>query len=425
MVVNSTKLIRTMKVVLAILITLGIIFASAVALYFKRIWDDPSKSFNTAGNYVFTDESGVSHEYNQGVISFLIVGLDSSEEREDDNMGYRADTIMVCVVDTDNNTASLVSIPRDTKARVQVLNAQGKPTKMVTTKINAAFSYGFSPDKFGYENTLSAVNELFNSTGVKINPISNYIGADMDDFVAIANLMGGVPVQLRQDIPGIGKAGEWVPLQGEKALEFVRIRKGKGLTGMDTDRTERQRDFIKAMAVRLQELGGRESIIRLYNDCVNNGLVKTNLTIEQVYALSASVENIDLDTVIFEMMPGYINDAEGEGYWHVNKTQLKTMVLDLFYNAQEGLGMPTAGSTSEYTKQPYENNHSTKTEYIYTSKSKKTTSKTSTKKKSTTKSSSKKTSSSKSTTTQNDETTKKTTTEETTTTKATQADSDE
>lgn len=385
MVVNTKKLMRTMKILLVVLIVIALTGGVSVALYLKNIWDNPSQSFGSKANFVVVDDTGVKHEYNQGVISFVVIGLDSDEDREEANKGYRSDVIMVCVIDTDKNQASLVSIPRDTKARVQVLNSEGKPTRMVTTRINAAFSYGFSPDKYGYQNTLDAVNTLLNSTGVSIDPITHYIGADMDDFVYVADLLGGVDLQLEQDVPGFGSAGEWIHLEGEKALDYVRIRKGKGLTGMDTDRTTRQRGFIKAVAARMQSLGGRETIPRLYNDCIKTGHIDTNLTTEHIYAIAASVEEIDLDWVLFTMLPGYINDNEGEGYWHVNKTQLKTMVLDLFYNAQQGMGLPTAGSTSEITTaEP--GDYSTKTQYTYTRKttsdstkktSKKTTEKTS------------------------------------------------
>lgn len=378
MVVNSQKLIRTMKILLGVLLTAGVGCAAAVGLYVKGIWDDPTKSFGGGANFVVTDDAGVTHQYNQGIISFLIVGLDSNEEREAAHKGYRSDVIMVCVVDTQKNQASLISVPRDTRSRVQVLNSEGKPTKMVTTRINAAFSYGFSPDKYGYQNTMAAVNELFNVDGVKIDPITTYIGADMDNFVHVANLLGGVDLQLPYDVPGFGAGGEWIHLEGEKALDYVCIRKGKGLTGMDTDRTERQRGFLKAVAVKMQQLGALSTIPKLYNDCVRQGYVQTNLTIEQIYALSASIDQIDMESVVFEMLPGYINDNEGVGYWHVNRTQLKKMILDLFYNAQQGNGMPTAFSTSAITSSTV--GDGTKTEYNYKGKtttkstSKKTTS---------------------------------------------------
>lgn len=365
MVVNSKKMIRSMKIMLAVLITVVVVFAGAAALYLKSIKDDPSKMFGGNANFSVTDEAGNKHQYNQGTIAFAIVGLDSSGEREDANMGYRSDVMMVCVVDTDNNQASIISIPRDTKARVQVLNSEGKPTRMVTTKMNAAFSYGFSPDKYGYENTLAAINELFKSSGVNISPITTYIGADMDDFVMAANLIGGVELQLPQDVPGFGSQGEWVHLNGDRALDYVRIRSGGRLSGMDTDRTDRQRGYIKAVASRIQQLGSLATVPKIYNECVKEGYIKTNLTVEQMYAISSSLENIKMDEVMFTMLPGYVNDNEGPGYWHVNKTQLKAMILDVFYNSDTGY-VPTPHATNL----PSNDTPGTKTEYTYSRKTK-------------------------------------------------------
>lgn len=413
MVVNTQKLLRTLKIVLAVLITIGVVFGAAVALYLKGIADDPTKAFGKSANFVVTDDSGVTHEYNQGVVSFLIVGLDSSEERENNSMGYRADVIMVCVVDTNNKQASLISVPRDTKARVQVLNSEGKPTRMVTTRINAAFSYGFSPDKYGYQNTLDAVNDLFSVDGVKIDPITTYVGADMDDFVMAANLIGGVDLQLPHDVPGFGSGGDWIHLEGERALDYVRIRKGKGLTGMDTDRTERQRGFLRAVAGKMQQEGALKTVPKIYNECVREGYIHTNMTIDQMYAISASLEDIYLDTVVFSMLPGYINDNEGVGYWHVNKTDLKSMILDIFYNAQQGNGIPTALPTLDSPTSSRKGTGNTKTEYTYTKK--KTSTSGTTTKKTTEKTTAKPTTTEKTTTAKT--TTQKTTTK--TTTKAT------
>ncbi|MBQ9625495.1 MAG: LCP family protein, partial [Clostridia bacterium] len=329
MATETSKIITVMKVLLAFLLTIAIAGGAAIALYVKSIRDNPNKAFANTVNFQAVDDEGVVHTYNQGVISFLIVGIDSNDEREKRREGYRSDVMMICVIDTDKNQASLISVPRDTKARVQVLNASGKPTKMINTKINASMAYGYGPDKFGYQNTLAAINDLLNSTGVQVNPIQHYIGADMDDFVKIANLMGGVDVELPQNVPGFGSKGETVHLEGEKALTYVRIRSGKGLTGSDTDRTTRQRGFIKAVAMKMQQQGAMKTIPQIYNDAINKGCIQTNLSLDQIYAISASMQDINFEEVVFAMVPGYFKTESGASYWFVNKTDFKQMILDL------------------------------------------------------------------------------------------------
>ena len=60
--------------------------------------------------------------------TIMIMGVD---EREDD-VG-RSDTLMVATIDPDRDKAALLSIPRDTRVKIQ---------KHGYDKINAAFAYG-------------------------------------------------------------------------------------------------------------------------------------------------------------------------------------------------------------------------------------------------------------------------------------------
>ena len=322
--VNPQKMKRTIKVLFITLIIMMLAVGAFGFAYFKMN--------DNKGDQTFTDDGGNTHQINEGVISFMVFGLDSDDARESANKGYRTDVMMLCVVDTDKNTASLVSLPRDTEAKVQVLNSEGKVRKTVTTKLNAAFSYGFSPNKYGYENAMAAINDVFDTGILKIDEIENYVGFDMDGFVGIVDALGGVEIELPQDVPGFGKEGQVITLNSKQALEYVRIRKGQGLTGSDLDRTTRQRGFVLACIKKLRESNPITVLPKIYEECIKKGYLKTNMSLRQITAVASAVSNLELEEASMEMLPGYLYG----GYWVPDDNKVAEMLLRLYYNTEDG-----------------------------------------------------------------------------------------
>lgn len=67
----------------------------------------------------------LSDSINNNVINILLLGVDSSEERESMKMGYRSDSIIVTSVSLDTKEVKMLSIPRDTYTEVP-----GKKTRI-------------------------------------------------------------------------------------------------------------------------------------------------------------------------------------------------------------------------------------------------------------------------------------------------------
>lgn len=159
----------------------------------------------------------------------MIVGADTSAYRRSIGVeGYRTDALMVVSVSVDKSRIDIISLPRDT---VDVPMANGR---IYRGKIN-----GIS-EIYGIEALRGAMSTLL---GV---PIDRYVRIDMDDFVWMVDVIGGIGVDVKTRIsdpkvdldlePGL------VEMDGATALAFSRTR-------ADTDyaRAARQQQVILAL----------------------------------------------------------------------------------------------------------------------------------------------------------------------------------
>ncbi|MDY4696666.1 MAG: LCP family protein, partial [Selenomonas montiformis] len=106
------------------------------------------------------------------IVHVMILGVD----RRADDAG-RSDTMMIASLDPDKETASLLSVPRDTRVKIDGHGYE---------KINHAYAYG------GHELSQKAVEQLL---GEKID---HYILIDTRSFARIIDAMGGVDIQVEK-----------------------------------------------------------------------------------------------------------------------------------------------------------------------------------------------------------------------------------
>jgi len=159
------------------------------------------------------------------VTNFLLLGIDA-----EGNQGYvgRSDCIMILSINNNRGSESirLISLLRDTCVPVSGYGPQ---------KLNSAFSYG------GYPLLLDTVKQQLR---IKIERV---IAVHFNAYRQAVNAIGGVDIELSADEAreiGIGRKADAYLLNGEKALEYARIRN----IGNDWGRAERQRLVVQAIA---------------------------------------------------------------------------------------------------------------------------------------------------------------------------------
>lgn len=170
-----------------------------------------------------------------GTTNFLLIG-------QNQNL---ADTMILCSVDRDRKTMTLVSFLRDLYLPIPAY--KGHPSDR--NRMNACYYWGSKwagDPKGGMELLCLCIQENF---GIGID---HCISVDFDAFAQAIDLMGGVEIELTEQEANylskkVGYVGDMEPgmqtLSGLEALAYSRIRK----IDSDVQRTRRQRKVLSAL----------------------------------------------------------------------------------------------------------------------------------------------------------------------------------
>ena len=183
-----------------------------------------------------------------------------------DQVGSNADTMIVCMYDTVNQTVGMVSIPRDTLVE--------------SGKLNAVYQDGI-------ETLRDTISDML---GI---PIDFYVGINMDGFKVLVDELGGiefnVPVHMAYDDPTQDLHIHYEPglqhLDGQDVLNVARCRKNSDGPGTypdniysaypdnDIGRTRTQQQLIAAILKKaLSNPQKINSYIEIFLEYVNTDL---------------------------------------------------------------------------------------------------------------------------------------------------------
>ncbi|MFD8985119.1 LCP family protein [Streptomyces sp. NPDC059564] len=239
-----------------------------------------------------------------GAQNILLIGSDSRSGRE--NAGYgqdkgtqRSDTTILLHLPADRKSATAVSIPRDLMTDVpSCLTPDGSRTTERFAQFNWAFEWG------GAACTIRTVEKL---SGVRID---HHMVVDFGGFKKMVDAVGGVEVCLRQPVDD-AEAALKLPagrhlLQGEQALGFVRARHSLG-NGSDTERMQRQQQFLGSLVNKVQSNGVLLNPARLYPllDAATSSVTTDPglASLRGLYELVRGVRDIPTDQVKFLTVP--------------------------------------------------------------------------------------------------------------------------
>lgn len=253
------------------------------------------------------DKSGPYQElYEQSNrVNILILG---------DNDGL-TDTIMLCSYDMTNQQLDVISVPRDTYYPRE--GYKGAAYK----KINSV--YGGE----GAVGTAKAVSDMLMNI-----PINYYAVIEFSDVKKIVDKVGGVPMNIPfhmvyddpYDKPPLHiniPEGEQV-LDGEKAVQFLRFR--KGYPQQDIGRIHAQQEFIKS-AVKQALKANLVSVVK-------TGLeeVDSDITLGMATKISTKALGLDTENMNTYMLPGESKTVNGASYWFGNSTETGEMIEEIY-----------------------------------------------------------------------------------------------
>ena len=279
--------------------------------------------------------NGKTYKKNDAIVNLLFLGIDSDDEREAQRMGYRSDMIMVCAVDTASKTATLLSVPRDTYTDVYKIGKDGSIEKTVKEKLNAAYSYGGGPRKYGASNSKACLQKFLErecdlQTPLDFTldiPIPFYASIDMDGITKIAKAVDGVEVTLDQSIPNVGSKGKTVTLKGSNAEEYLRNRHDSD--GSDFGRTSHQRTFMISLAKKIKSMGAVDAVTKLWDEFSEFG--KTDLSIDQALDFAKILNGVNIDAIQQLTIPGESKMVDGSSVVVTDEAATLEMLLSIYY----------------------------------------------------------------------------------------------
>ncbi|WP_370375141.1 LCP family protein [Streptomyces laculatispora] len=236
--------------------------------------------------------------------NILLIGSDSraGDNRKygrDDGGSQRSDTTILLHLAANRKSATAMSIPRDLMANIPACH---KPDKTSSKPQFAQFNWAF---EFG--GTACTIRTVEKMTGVRID---HYMVVDFNGFKDMVDAVNGVEICLKEPINDTA-AHLKLPsgrqkLDGEQALGYVRVRKSIG-NGSDTERMDRQQQFLGALVNKVQSNGVLLNPTRLYPvlDAATKALTTDPGldTLKDLYELVRGMRNVPTDKVQFLTVP--------------------------------------------------------------------------------------------------------------------------
>ena len=204
------------------------------------------------------------------VLDVLVLGVDKRppDSKEAQVDGTRSDTMMVVRTVPDTGEVRTLSVPRDLLVEVE---------PGVEGKINSAYAYG------GVEQARTAIENL---TGVTVD---RYAVVDFAGFEEVVDAMGGVEVDVEDEIPPKYEIQDGTQtLNGEQALFYARYR---GTPTADLGRIQRQQRLVGALrgeALSWSTVTELPGIVRVMNENV-----ETNLGLWETLSLARTLASQD------------------------------------------------------------------------------------------------------------------------------------
>ncbi|MGB3692578.1 MAG: LCP family protein [Spirulinaceae cyanobacterium] len=260
-------------------------------------------------------------------VNILLLGtkvLTSDLDEPPEEEGYHAlvnsfdglsDTMLLLRFDPKEENLTLLSIPRDTRAYIEDHG---------TTKINEANYYG------GPALAAKSISELVG--GVEID---RYIRVNVQGVEKLIDALGGVTVYVPKDMKyqddsqhlyiNLKKGKQH--LDGEEAMQFLRFRYDEY---GDIGRVQRQQTLMRAIVEQSLNPGVIVRVPKIIE--VIKSHIDTNLSVEELVALTGFASQTDRSKVQMMMLPGEFNGTgrEGVSYWIPHENEIRDLATQYF-----------------------------------------------------------------------------------------------
>jgi LCP family protein required for cell wall assembly len=234
-------------------------------------------------------EKSVKIAEKQDSVNILILGDDSAFDRPGGRVNGRTDIIIIFHINLESGEGTIVTIPRDTWVSIPG-HEDGK--------INGAHALG------GNELTVQTIEEF---SGLKID---NYIITDFDGFKPLIDFLGGVTVEVKENLSdsfsGCNLSIGVHHLNGEQALALSRNRHRSGEPGQQGGAFAREREAAKIILALYDQQTTFEKFIKMpvfVNYLLN--YVWTDISLKDILRFLPSFGKINTHNIKITTIPSW------------------------------------------------------------------------------------------------------------------------
>lgn len=320
-------------IVLGIVTILLVISAGTLAY---RAWDakreakqgDYNKPADDTQDNDYITYKGKKYKYNHSLRTILFMGVDKTEapKEQEAGQGGQTDSLILMVMNPENQTTTLLEISRDTMTDIKTYDKQGTYLGKERTQIALQYAYG-NGERRSCQLTKEAVSNLLYEV-----PIHSYAALTIEGISVVTDAIGGVKITVPKDYTDINpifRMGAAITLNGEQAEQYVRSR-DTDVTGSNSERMERQSQFMEALAAQMQEKsqGGSRWYLSLFEKA--GAYMITDIATDELERLS----KYRLSETI-EVLPGTVQQGEMHDEFIVDNEKMQEMMIKLFYKSVE------------------------------------------------------------------------------------------
>ena len=319
------RLLKVLAVIAIVVLVFVIAFAALHLAESSLVKKNPVGEQHVSKTII---RDGVAYYPRQDITTVLLMGIDDSGEKVG-GVSYRndghADVLLLAVLDDTSKTYNIISINRDSMVTMPVLGIGGRPADTRYGQIALSHTYGGGLED-SCENVKKTVSDLLCGIG-----IDYYAAMNMDGVPVLNDAVGGVEVEVVDDFSGIDDtiAMGTVVLEGEQALNFVRIRMGVG-DQLNLSRMDRQKAFMEGFIDKIRGQSDRY-LLDLY-DTVSDYVV-TDCNGNAMADLASRFSEYTLEEIVY--LKG--ENVKGEVFmeYHLDEDALDQMTIELLYEPKK------------------------------------------------------------------------------------------
>ncbi len=257
-----------------------------------------------------------------GRINILFLGMGGEGHKGK----YLTDTIMLASVDPVTYKSAMLSIPRDLYTEIG--------DSKIFTKINAIYAYSKKNKNASESEALASLKQTIkNVTGQEVH---YYVALDFDGFKNIIDEMGGIDVEVQDDIydpsyPGPNYSYETFEiskgfhhLDASTALKYARVRHTKG---GDFGRAARQQQVIAGAKRKAFSIGTIVNPVKIGSIMSTLGdHLKTDIQLSKIPSFIHLVNNINIHQTTTKVLDAWSTNSL-LGSTHVELGGVRAYVL--------------------------------------------------------------------------------------------------